>query len=55
MFYAVLFDIIKKFPDFICLKVIDNVHGYRIVKEEMKAPKIKICGTECKNKFPYHS
>ena len=34
--FALLFDIIKKFPIEICLKVIDDVHGYRIIKGDMK-------------------
>ena len=55
--FALLFDIIKKFPIEICLKVIDDVHGYRIIKEEMKEPRIyhKICELDCIVKFSYHT
>merc|ERR1711874_895677 len=55
--FTVLFDIIKKFPKEACLKVIDAVHGYRIIKEEMKPPRIyhKICENECTSKFSYHT
>ena len=55
--FALLFDIIKKFPIEICLKVIDDVHGYRIIKEDMKEPRIyhRICEKDCKMKFSYHT
>ena len=55
--FAVLFDIIKKFPIEICLKVIEDVHGYRIIKEEMKEPRIyhRICEKDCTVKFSYHT
>ena len=39
--FKVLLDIIKKFPDYVCLKVVDDVFGFRIVKEERKAPRIE--------------
>ena len=55
--FALMFDIIKKFPIEICLKVIDDVHGYRIIKEDMKEPRIyhRICEKDCKMKFSYHT
>ena len=55
--FAVLLDIINKFPIEICLKVIDDVHGYRIIKEEMKEPRIfhRICEKNCTEKFSFHS
>ena len=55
--FAVLLDIINKFPIEICLKVIDDVHGYRIIKEEMKEPRIyhRICEKDCTVKFSFHS
>ena len=55
--FAVLFDIIKKFPTEICLKVIEDVHGYRIIKEEMKESRIyhRICKKGCTVKFSYHT
>ena len=40
--FKVLLDIIKKFPDYVCLKVVDDVFGFRIVKEERKAPRIEL-------------
>jgi len=55
--FAVLFDIIKKFPIEAILRVIDNVHGYKIIKEEMKPPRIyhKLCNERCTTKFSYHT
>ena len=55
--FALIFDMIKIFPIEICLKVIDDVHGYRIIKEEMKEPRIyhRICEKDCTVKFSYHS
>ena len=55
--FAVLLDIINKFRIEICLKVIDDVHGYRIIKEEMKEPRIfhRICEKDCTKKFSFHS
>ena len=55
--FAIIFDMIKKFPIEICLKVIDDVHGYRIIKEEMKEPRIyhRICEKDCTVKFSYHT
>ena len=55
--FALIFDMIKKFPIEICLKVIDDVHGYRIIKEEMKGPRIyhRICKKDCTVKFSYHT
>ena len=55
--FALIFDMIKKFPIEICLKVIDDVHGYRIIKEEMKEPRIyhRICEKDCTVKFSYHT
>ena len=55
--FAVLLDVINKLPIEICLKVIDDVHGYRILKEEMKEPRIyhRICEKDCAVKFSFHS
>jgi hypothetical protein len=55
--FAVLLDMINKFPIEICLKVIDDVHGYRIIKEEMKGPRIfhRICEKNCTEIFSFHS
>jgi hypothetical protein len=55
--FSVIFDIIKKFPIEICLKVVDDVHGYKIIKEEMKEPRIyhRICEKDCTVKFSYHT
>ena len=55
--FSILFDIIKKFPIEICLKVIDDVHGYKIIKEEMKEPRIyhRICEKNCTVQFSYHT
>ena len=55
--FALLLDIINKFPIESCLKVIDDVHGYKIIKEEMKEPRIfhRICEKDCTKKFSFHS
>ena len=55
--FALLFDIIKKFPTEICLKVVENVYGYKIIKEEMKEPRIyhRVCEKDCTKKFSYHT
>ena len=55
--FAVLFDIIKKFPIEAILRVIDNVHGYKVFDYLLNGILIFLCtytylGTfKCQNKF----